>query len=404
MRILCIGAGASGLFFALNCADEKHEVILVDKNHKVGRKMYISGKGRCNITNNCEVKEFISNIVNNPKFLYSAISLFKPADTISFFNEHGCMLKTERGNRVFPVSDHASDIIDTLFFECKKKKVRIVFEETIREIKKKENQFVAFGEKGNYTIDKVVVATGGLSYPVTGSTGDGYRFAESFGHTIVEPKPALCPIKIKEKIDKQMLKLTLKNVALSANNDHFHQTIFGDLEFLNDAISGPIVLSLSSLINREKQVNLSLDLKPALKQETLDKRLLREIEKHPDKDVAYLLSILLPKEFISFFLRLSKIDSSLPLSSLPREKRLELLKNLKELPLTFEGLEQIEKGIVTSGGISVKQINPKTMESKLCEGLYFIGEVLDVDGLTGGFNLQIALSCGYNCAKAIKEG
>ena len=403
-RIVCIGAGASGLFFALNCADQEHEVVLLDSNPKAGRKMYISGKGRCNITNNCDVKEFIGNVVRNPKFLYSAIHRFGPADTITFFNEHGCALKTERGNRVFPVSDHAADIIDCLVKECRKKGVKIFFEQTVTEIRKETDRFLIRTKDHTYQADKLVIATGGRSYSSTGSTGDGYRFAEQFGHHIVELKSALCPIRVKETIRKEMLKLTLKNVSLTAQNSHFHKTLFGDLEFLPGAITGPIVLSMSSLINREDPVELFLDFKPALDEEKLDKRLLREIENNPNKDVAFLLTSLLPKEIIGFFVEHSGIDQELILNSLTREKRHELLDQLKHFRLQFDGLEEIDKGIITSGGVDVTEVDPRTMESKLCQDLYFIGEVLDVDALTGGFNMQIALSTAYSCAKGIISG
>ena len=381
-KIICIGAGASGLFFSLNCADEDHEVLLIDSNAKVGRKMYISGKGRCNITNDCDAKTFIANVVRNPKFLYSAIYGFTPADTIAYFNSHDCPLKTERGKRVFPVSDKSADIIDCLFRECKKAGVKIRFEEKVKEIKKDGDVFAVESD---------------------GSTGDGYRFAKNFGHTIIDLKSALCPMKVKEKIPASLLKLTMKNVSLTAGNERFHKTLFGDLEFLPGAITGPVVLSMSSLINRKKDVTLSLDLKPALDEEKLDKRLLREIEKEPRKDVAYLISTLLPKEFCPFFIEHAGIDETTNLSVLSKAQRLDLIKKLKAFPLTFVSLEEIDKGIVTSGGVDVNEVDPKSMESKLCKGLYFIGEVLDVDAFTGGFNLQSALSTGYACAKAIKK-
>ena len=401
-RIICIGAGASGLFFALHCADKTHDVILIDSNAKAGRKMYISGKGRCNITNNCEVKEFISNVVRNPRFLYSAISRFTPADTIDFFNEHECPLKTERGDRVFPVSDKSADIIDCLVKECRKQKVELRFNETVTDIRKENDQFIVGCKDKKYYADRLVIATGGRSYPSTGSTGDGYRFARSFGHNIIETKSALCPIRIKEKITKNMLKLTLKNVSLTASNDSFSKTLFGDMEFLPGSISGPIVLSMSSLINRVGDVKMYLDLKPALDEEKLDKRLLREIETNPNKDVKYLLSTLLPTGFIEFFVENTDTDTVTVLNSLTKEKRLKLLNDLKRFELTFVDLESIDKGIVTSGGVDVNEVDPKTMGSKICEGLYFIGEVLDVDAFTGGFNLQIALSTAYSCAVNMK--
>ena len=402
-RIICIGAGASGLFFALNAADEYNEVTLIDSNSKAGRKMYISGKGRCNITNNCDVKEFISNVVRNPKFLYSAINRFAPADTIDFFNTHGCPLKIERGNRVFPVSDRAADIIDCLLKECRKKKVDIEFDQKVTKIEKEDEKFIVYSGKKRYEADKLVIATGGRSYPSTGSTGDGYNFARQFGHEIVQLKSALCPIRIKEVIRHGMLDLTMKNVALTCKSGKFNKTIFGDLEFLPGSITGPIALSMSSLINRIDEVKMSLDLKPALDEQKLDKRLLREIETNPNKDVRYLLTTLLPSGFLDFFIENSETDAAVILNSLTKEKRMKLLNDLKHFDLTYMGLENIDKGIVTSGGVDVSQIDPKTMGSKITEGLYFIGEVLDVDAFTGGFNLQIALSTAYSCALGMKQ-
>ena len=254
-----------------------------------------------------------------------------------------------------------------------------------------------------YEADRLVIATGGLSYPSTGSTGDGYKFAKQFGHTVIEPKSALCPIKIKETIRHEMLDLTLKNVSLTCRNDSFSRTIFGDLEFLPGSITGPIVLSMSSLINRVGDVKMYLDLKPALDEEKLDKRLLREIENNPNKDVKYLLSTLLPGSLIEFFTENTGTDTTVVLNSLKKEKRLKLLNDLKRFELTFMGLESIDKGIVTSGGVDAGEIDPKTMGSRICEDLYFIGEVLDVDALTGGFNLQIALSTAYSCAVSMKQ-
>lgn len=397
-RIICIGAGASGLFFALNAKNDDNEVILIDSNSKVGRKMYISGKGRCNITNNCDSRQFINNVVRNPKFLYSAINRFSSADTISFFNEHDCPLKTERGNRVFPVSDRSSDIIDCLFKECRRRKVDIRFDEKAEKIVKEENIYRVICKNNTYEADRLVIATGGKSYPSTGSTGDGYKFAREFGHKITELKSALCPIRIKEVIRHNMLDLTLRNVSLTCRSNRFDKTLFGDLEFLPGSISGPIALSMSSLINRLDEVEMYLDLKPALDEEKLDKRLLREIEKNPNRDLRYLLGTLLPSSFIEFFVENSATDTTLILNSLTKEKRLKLLNDLKHFKLTYEGLEDIEKGIVTSGGVDVGEIDPKTMESKISKGLYFIGEVLDVDAFTGGFNLQIALSTAYSCA------
>ena len=401
MKIVCIGAGASGLFFSIHASSFGHEVILLESNAKVGRKIAITGKGRCNITNNCSATEFINNVVTNPKFLYSAINGFTPSDTIEWFNNHGCPLKTERGNRVFPVSDKSFDIIDTLLREAKRAGTKIIYNEKVEDIYQSDSGFVIKTNNRKYDADNVVIATGGLSYHLTGSTGDGYRFAKKLSHTVIEPKSALCPIKIKEKIDKSMLDFTLKNVSLTASNESFNKSIFGDLEFLSHAITGPIAISMSSFINKVGDVNLSLDFKPALDEEKLDNRILRDIKDKPNENVSYLLRGLLPREIIPFFVINTKTDVETVLNSFTKEDRLKLVRDLKHFHFSFDGLDDIDKGIVTCGGVSVKEVNQQSMESKIIPGLYFIGEVLDVDALTGGFNLQIALSTAYAAASHI---
>ncbi len=405
MKIICIGAGASGLFFSLNAAAYGNEVALLESNSKAGKKLAITGKGRCNITNNCSPDDVIKNVVRNPKFLYSSINNFAPSDTINWFNNHNCPLKTERGNRVFPLSDKSSDIINTLLRECKKNNVEILYNQKVTDIKKENDKFIIKTKDDEFIADKVVIATGGKSYPLTGSNGDGYKFAKKFNHTIINPLSALCPIRIKETINHDMVNLTLKNVSLTAKSASFNKNIFGDLEFLDkpNAITGPIALTLSSLINRLGDVELELDFKPALDEEKLNNRLLREISSKPNENVNYLLKTLLPYEILDFFVKNSNINTSKILNSFTKNDRNELIKNLKHFHLTYLGLDDISKGIITSGGISVNEVNQKSMESKLVKGLYFIGEVLDVDAFTGGFNLQIALATAYSCAMHINE-
>ncbi|MCR5079696.1 MAG: NAD(P)/FAD-dependent oxidoreductase [Bacilli bacterium] len=398
MKIVCIGAGASGLFFSIIASRLGHEVTLLESNDKVGRKLMITGKGRCNITNNCPNNEVIEKTITNPKFLYSALSSFGPKDTIEWFSSHGCELKTERGNRVFPISDKASDIVDTLLTNAKNSGVKILYKQKVYAISKEENGFKVVSRGGDSYCDKVVIATGGKSYPLTGSTGDGYFFAKQFGHTITPLFPALCPIKIKEEVRKQMLSLTLKNVALTAKEGKFRKTIFGDMEFLPGSISGPISLSMSSLINKLGKVELRLDFKPALDEEKLKNRILREIEKRHGEDVGSMLESLLPYEIIDFFAEYSNTLIRTKLSEFTKSDRNRLIENLKRFPLTYNGLESIDKGIITSGGVNVREVDSKTMESKLTRGVYFIGEVLDVDAFTGGYNLQIALSTAYAAA------
>ena len=401
VKIIVLGAGASGLFYSLFAASHGHEVLILESNEKAGKKMYITGKGRCNLTNDSSVKECISNVVRNPKFLYSCFSKWNAEDTIAFFNDHGCPVKTERGNRVFPESDKSSDAINCLLRECKKSGVEILFHQKAKSVKKVGNHFLIETENRTFESDALVIATGGKSYPQTGSTGDGYSFAKSFGHQIVYPVAALCPIKIKENPNRGMLELTLKNVSLTAENASFKKTLFGDMEFLPNRITGPISLSMSSLINRIGKVDLHLDFKPALDEQTLDARILREIKAQPNKDVRYLLSRMLPMDILDFFLEKCDVAEDLPLNSLSKDGRKQILHLLKQFPLSFDGLDSIEKGIVTSGGVSVDEINAKNLESKRVPGLYFIGEVLDVDAFTGGFNMQIAFSTAYAAADSL---
>ena len=404
MKVICIGAGAAGLFFALNASSKGVEVLVLDSNSKPGRKLAITGKGRCNITNKKLPREFLDHVVRNNNFLYSSLNAFTPFDTMEFFESHGCPLKVERGDRVFPVSDKSSDIIDTLVNECLAKNVVFKYNEQVEKVEKVDENFIVKTKSNTYVCDKLVIATGGASYTSTGSKGDGYKFAKSFNHKITEIKPSLCPIVIEEYIPKEMFDFTLKNVEITAKSKNFKKKIFGDLEFLNNRLTGPIILTLSTLINRiEDDIELSLDFKPALNNEKLNNRILREINNAPNNDVLYLLTKLLPNEIIKFFISHIDLDVKTKLNSFTKEDRNKLVKYLKEFKFTFISLDDLDRAVVTSGGVNVNEINQKSMESKIVKGLYFIGEVLDVDAQTGGYSLQIALSTAYVASKNITK-
>lgn len=406
-KVAVIGAGASGLMAAYAAAANGNNVTVFEKNEKSGKKIYITGKGRCNVTHSCEPSEFLLNVVNNSKFLSSAIYGFSPEDCINFFENGGVKLKEERGARIFPVSDKASDITKCLENYCKSSGVKFNFNEKILKIAVLHStMFDIITSKSQYSFDKVIVCTGGLSYPSTGSDGDGYDFARSAGHKIVPLKQALCGLNLKGAFYKQLQGLTLKNINLSVYcGSKKIKELFGELLFTHFGISGPVVLSASSLINRldMNKVRLSLDLKPALTVEMLDKRLLRDFEAYKNKSVANCLKELLPAAIIEETLKRSGIDGNLRTNSVTREQRARLLTTVKNFDMLVSSLRDFSEAIVTSGGVDVNEINPKTMESKLIRGLYFCGEVLDVDGFTGGFNLQIAFSTGYAAGNSIKD-
>lgn len=406
-KVAVIGAGASGLMAAYAAAANGNDVTVFEKNEKSGKKIYITGKGRCNVTHSCEPSEFLLNVVNNSKFLSSAIYGFSPEDCINFFENGGVKLKEERGARIFPVSDKASDITKCLENYCKSSGVKFNFNEKILKIAVLHStMFDIMTSKSQYSFDKVIVCTGGLSYPSTGSDGDGYDFARSAGHKIVPLKQALCGLNLKGAFYKQLQGLTLKNINLSVYcGSKKIKELFGELLFTHFGISGPVVLSASSLINRldMNKVRLSLDLKPALTAEMLDKRLLRDFEAYKNKSVANCLKELLPAAIIEETLKRSGIDGNLRTNSVTREQRARLLTTVKNFDMLVSSLRDFSEAIVTSGGVDVNEINPKTMESKLIRGLYFCGEVLDVDGFTGGFNLQIAFSTGYAAGNSIND-
>lgn len=395
MKVCIVGAGASGLMCAGFIAKKGHDVSVFDGNEKAGKKIYITGKGRCNFTNASIGDDFNSNIVNGEKFLYSSLSKWNSFDTISFFEDLGMKSKIERGNRAFPESDKASDVTKALLKHCQG--VHFVYNEKVVAIDKKD-KFLVITDKGKYTFDAVIIATGGKSYSATGSTGDGYKLARMLGHTIVEPRPALCPIELSDKFIKELQGISLKNVKLIAKYDGKSAEEFGELMFTDRGITGPIVLTISSLINRAKDVSLLLDFKPALDEKTLDNRLLREFEENKNKNISNVISHLLPSGLVEVFLRVCSISSDRKVNSIKIEERSRIIENLKRFKLSFKCLYPIDCAIVTSGGVNTKEINPKNMESKLVKNLYFIGEVLDIDALTGGFNLQLAFATAVSCS------
>ncbi|MDD3947371.1 MAG: NAD(P)/FAD-dependent oxidoreductase [Clostridia bacterium] len=410
MSVIVIGGGPAGMMAAIAAAERGKSVILIEKNERLGRKMYISGKGRCNLTNQTDIKNFLEQVVSNPKFLMSAIHRFSPAATVDFFESKGLSLKTERGGRVFPVSDKSADVIDLMVGLLKSNGVAIKTSETVKCFHYSQDKIrMVITDKGDYQADSVIIATGGVSYPKTGSTGDGYTLAKSLGHTVIEPKPALCPILLQgcydtsgRLIDRLQQPfpegLSLKNVEakITVHDTVLHKE-FGEMLFTDRGVSGPIVLSLSSKMNRMNFSNLvfAIDLKPALDEKTLDARILRDFEKANNKQFKNSLADLLPKSLIPYIMKLSCIDPEKPVHSINRAERKALVEILKNMKFPVKALADIEEAIVTAGGVSVKEINPATMGSKIIHNLYFAGEVLDVDALTGGYNIQIALSTGF---------
>lgn len=404
MKVCIIGGGASGMMAALLIAQKKHQVILLEKNEKLGKKIYITGKGRCNLTNAVIGNEFLANVVSNPKFVLSSEIRFNSSDTMRVFEDLGVPLKIERGNRVFPESDKASDITKALERRLKLFNVDIRLNTEVKEILVQDS--VATGVKlANDEIinaDAVIVATGGVSYPLTGSTGDGYKFAESVGHKIIEPKPALVSMEICDSDINILAGLSLKNVRIGAKEKN--KTIFtspiGEMLFTGNGISGPIVLTTSSNINRNlpENITICIDFKPGLDDFALFNRIERDIVTLKSKQFSSLLEGLLPKSLVDIFVKRLGINKEKKVSQLSKEERESLVQLLKNFPLKLKKLDDIEHAVVTSGGVCVKEIKPKNMESKIVSKLYFIGEVLDIDALTGGFNLQLAFSTAASCA------
>ncbi len=404
-NVVVIGGGAAGLIAAITAAENNNKVTIIEKNERCGRKLMITGKGRCNVTNNCDLDTLIANTPKNGRFLYSAFSMFSSADTMDFFENAGVPLKTERGNRVFPQSDKAVDIVDALVNSARKQKINVL--QGAAKAIKTESRAVSGVELQNGDIieaDSVVLATGGMSYPVTGSTGDGYRMAKELGHTVTELKPSLVPLCCHEGFCTKLSGLSLKNVTLSVFEKGKKKPIFkemGEMLFTHFGISGPLVLSASAYMRKMDKTSytVNIDLKPALTEEQLDKRILRDFENEKNKDFRNSLDALLPKSLIPIIINLSGIYPHTKVNQISREQRGLLVNVIKNLTLHITGFRPIEEAIITGGGISVKEINPSTMESKLVNGLLFAGEIIDVDAFTGGFNLQIAFSTGNLAGK-----
>lgn len=397
MNIAVIGAGPGGLIAAAEAAKAGASVTLFDKNEKAGKKLYITGKGRCNVTNMRSPNEFLEYVVRNRKFLYGAIYSFSPENTVELIESNGVKTKVERGNRVFPQSDKASDITKALVKNAERYGVKFSYNSEIIDISKVNNEFIITSQSGKMCFDKVIVACGGISYPTTGSTGDGYKFAKKFGHKIVKPRPALVGLTLKESV-KCLQGLSLKNVTANVCGGGINESRFGEMLFTSSGVSGPIILSLSSYINRVgnvKDMTLTVDLKPAMTDEDLDKRVLNDFNKNINKRFKNSLDELLPKSLIPYIIEVTGISPEKPLNSITKEDRAKLVHTLKNLRFGIASLGSINEAVVTSGGVNVSEVNPKNMESKIVPGLYFAGEVLDVDALTGGFNIQIALSTGY---------
>lgn len=397
--IAVIGGGAAGMLAAIEASEYGIPVTLFEKNERLGRKLGITGKGRCNVTNDCTADEFFASVTKNPRFLYSAYSFFPSEDVKAFFEGAGVPLKTERGKRVFPVSDKASDIVNALKKVCREKGVHVI-NEKVTHLTAENGRITGLeSSRKKYVFDAVILCTGGRSYPATGSDGDGYRMAREVGHSISEILPSLVPIVEDGHICREMQGLSLKNVTLRIKNKENGKTVFeemGEMMFTHFGLTGPLVLSASAHIRdicRGKYAAV-IDLKPALDEKKLDTRLLSDFGKYANRDFANSLSDLLPQKMIATVVSLSGIDGAKKVNSITKEERQRLVMLLKHFAIPLLGFRTIDEAIITSGGICVKEITPKTMESKLIENLYFAGEVIDVDAYTGGFNLQIAFSTG----------
>lgn len=405
-RLAIIGGGAAGMMSSIFAARRGWEVHVYEKNEKLGKKLYITGKGRCNLTNACDMDALFASVKSNPKFLYSAFYGFTNRDTMDFFEEEGLKIKTERGNRVFPESDRSADVLDTLRHSMKKAGVQVHLNSEVKSIRKEEERFyLKFADAAEVWADKVFIATGGISYESTGSTGDGYRFAEHFGLKMTEPCPSLVPFNIKEEFVKELQGLSLKNVSIRIlDGKKVLYEDFGEMLFTHFGVSGPLILTASSVCARkvrEKQLKLILDLKPALTIEQLDSRVLREFEDAKNKQFKNVIPVLFPAKLVPVMLKQSGIAPDKKVNEITREERQHFICCMKELELTITGLRGYNEAIITKGGVSVKEVNPTTMESKKVSGLYFIGEVLDLDAVTGGFNLQIAWSTAVAAAVSI---
>lgn len=406
MKIIVIGGGPAGLMCSSICSENRNnEVVLLDSNDKLGKKLYITGKGRCNLSNLCDKEEFLKNVVRNEKFLYGVLNSFSPEDAVKFFEDNNLKTKVERGKRVFPESDKASDVTRVFERICGKNGVKIRLNSLVKSIKKIDEGFVVTTQNEKFLCDAVVIATGGKSYPSTGSTGDGIAFAKTFSHIVVDPKPALVPIILKDYRGENLSGLSLKNVLVTAKLKDKKFSQFGEMLFTHTGVSGPAVLTLSSLITREdlSGAKLIIDLKPALSKEQLNDRLIRDFSNFKTKSFKNYLKELLPSSLICEFIFKGKFDEKLPVCDLTKEMRLKIIDLIKNFDYNIKNLDSFDCAIVTSGGVDLKEINPKNMESKKVKNLFFVGEVLDLDAFTGGFNIHIALSTGFVAGKFLKE-
>ncbi|MDF2520785.1 MAG: aminoacetone oxidase family FAD-binding enzyme [Clostridia bacterium] len=400
--VIVIGGGPAGILAAGAAGERGRRVLLIEKNEKLGKKLFITGKGRCNITNAAEMDEFMSHIPKNSKFLYSAFRGFSNTDIISMLNEMGLKTKVERGGRVFPESDKSSDVLKALQKFLDKNNVHVMLNTAVKDVIEKDGNIdgVLLQDGRYFHSESVIVCTGGVSYPQTGSTGDGLKFAKEAGHTITDLFPSLIPLVVKEDYIKELQGLSLKNVAITVLTDNKPiYNDFGEMLFTHYGLSGPIILSASFYISEQlrnnQNIRVSIDLKPALTEEELDKRVLKDFQEKINKNFKNSLDALLPQKLIPVIIKLSKIDETKEVNQISKDERKQLVSLLKNLEFNIAGTRPIVEAIVTSGGVSLKEVNPKTLESKLVRGLYFAGEVLDLDAFTGGYNLQIAFSTGY---------
>ncbi len=413
MKVVVIGGGAAGMLCAIECAKNGNEVVLVEKKSSLGNKLKITGKGRCNITFDGGINEFEKNVIRNCKFMYSSFTNFDSNDVIKYFNDIGITTKIERGRRVFPECDDATKVVDALKHQLEKQKVKVLYNLSVTDIIQENNAIkgVVLSNKTLISCDKCVISTGGKSYPSTGSTGDGYKICQKLGHSIITLKPGLVPLKSKGDICSKLQGLTLRNVGFKLIDDETKDVIyedFGEMLFAHFGITGPVVLSSSSKLNRTKNVEeklnnscikASIDLKPALSFEMLDKRVCRDFEKFANKEFKNSLNELLPEKLIKVVVQLSGISENKKVNQITKDERENLVKILKDFRLDISGFLGYDNAIITCGGVDVKEVNPKTMESKIIKGLYIIGELLDVDAYTGGYNLQIAFSTAMAASK-----
>ena len=400
-KILVVGGGAAGMMAAVTAAQNGKKVRLIEKNEKLGKKLFITGKGRCNITNAADIEDLFSAVVSNPKFLYSSFYSMTNDQVIDFFEELGVKTKVERGGRVFPESDHSSDVIRALEQEMKRLGIEIRLRTEAEEILAEDGRVtgVRLSSGKELHADAVIIATGGISYPSTGSTGDGYRFARECGHKVTDLSPALVPMEVKEWYARELMGLSLRNVEIRITDGKKKlYEEFGEMLFTHYGVTGPVILSASSIVGkklREHPLTLHIDLKPALTEEQLDKRMLREFEANHNRQFKNAVDSLFPSKLKPVIVELSGIQEDKKVNEVTKEERLHFVRLIKDFSMTLTGMRGYNEAIITKGGVSVKEIDPGTMESKLVNGLYFAGEVLDLDAVTGGYNLQIAWSTGY---------